>query len=144
MVQPYLPAVDEHGETALVFIAGELSHVLRKRAVLAPDEVAPARDDEIGAAEVMYDANLVRADDATGAERELASAIVAAVAERFGEPPLYARVDLLAGEDGAPTLLELELVEPALYLAEAPGAAQRFAAAIIRRGRRRAGVACAS
>ena len=131
MVQPYLPAVDEHGETALVFVAGQLSHVLRKRAVLAPDEVAPARDDEIGAAEIMYDEDLVRAGDATGAERELASAIVAALAERFGEPPLYARVDLLADEDGAPTLLELELVEPALYLAEAPGAAQRFAAAII-------------
>jgi hypothetical protein len=131
MVQPYLAAVDERGETALVFVAGELSHVLRKRAVLAPDEVAPARDDEIGAAEVMYDEDLVRAGDATGAERELAGAIVAAVAERFGAPPLYARVDLLAGPDGAPTLLELELVEPALYLAEAPGAAQRLAAAIM-------------
>ena len=131
MVQPYLPAVDEHGETALVFVAGQLSHVLRKRAVLAPDEVAPVRDDEIGAAEVMYDDDLVRASDASSAERELASAIVAAVAERFGAPPLYARVDLLAGADGAPTLLELELVEPALYLAEAPGAAQRLATAII-------------
>jgi hypothetical protein len=131
MVQPYLPAVDERGETALVLVAGELSHVLRKRAVLAPDEVAPVRDDEIGAAEVMYDEDLVRAGDATGAERELAGAIIAAVAERFGAPPLYARVDLLAGARGAPTLLELELVEPALYLAEAPGAAQRLAAAII-------------
>jgi hypothetical protein len=131
MLQPYLTAVDERGETALVFVAGELSHVLRKRAVLAPDEVAPTRDDEVGAAEVMYDDDLVRAGDATGAERELAGAIVAAVAERFGAPPLYARVDLLAGADGAPTLLELELVEPALYLAEAPGAAQRLAAAII-------------
>jgi glutathione synthase/RimK-type ligase-like ATP-grasp enzyme len=131
MVQPYLAAVDDRGETALVFLAGELSHVLRKRAVLAPDEVAPARDDEIGAAQVMYDADLVRAGDATSAERQLASAIVAAVTERFGAEPLYARVDLLAGPDGAPTLLELELVEPALYLAEAPGAAERLAAAII-------------
>jgi hypothetical protein len=131
MVQPYLPAVDERGETALVFVAGAPSHVLRKRAVLAPDEVAPAREDEIGAAEVMYDEDLVRAGDATGAERQLAVAIVAAVAERFGAPPLYARVDLLAGPDGAPSLLELELVEPALYLAEAPGAAERLAAAIM-------------
>jgi hypothetical protein len=131
MVQPYLAAVDDRGETALVFVAGELSHVLRKRAVLAPDEVAPARDDEIGAAQVMYDADLVRAGDATSAERQLAGAIVAAVTERFGAEPLYARVDLLAGPDGAPTLLELELVEPALYLAEAPGAAERLAAAII-------------
>jgi hypothetical protein len=131
MVQPYLPAVDERGETALVFVAGEPSHVLRKRAVLAPDEVAPAREDEIGAAEVMYDDDLVRAGDATDTERALASAIVDAVTERFGAAPLYARVDLLAGEDGAPTLLELELVEPALYLAEAPDAARRLAAAIM-------------
>ena len=113
MVQPYLPAVDERGETALVFVAGELSHVLRKRAVLAPDEVAPVRDDDIGAAEVMYDDDLVRAGDATGAERELAAAIVAAVAERFSAP------------------LELELVEPALYLAESPSAALRLATAIL-------------
>jgi hypothetical protein len=131
MLQPYLPAVDERGETALVFVAGELSHVLGKRAVLAPDEVAPVRDDEIGAAEVMYDEDLVRAGDATGAERELAGAIVAAVAKRFGAPPLYARIDLLADADGAPTLLELELVEPALYLAEAPVAAQHLATAIL-------------
>jgi hypothetical protein len=131
MVQPYLPAVDERGETALVFIAGELSHVLRKRAVLAPDEVAPTRDDEVGAAEVMYDEDLVRLGDATGEERALAAAVVAAVAERFGAAPLYARVDLLSGRDGAPTLLELELIEPALYLAEAPSAAERLAAAII-------------
>jgi O-ureido-D-serine cyclo-ligase len=131
MVQPYLPAVEDRGETALVYVAGELSHVLRKRAVLAPDEVAPARDDEIGAAEVMYDEDLVRAGHATAAECELAAAIVAVVAERFGGPPLYARVDLLFGAGDAPTLLELELVEPALYLAEAPGAAERLAAAIV-------------
>jgi len=131
MVQPYLPAVDERGETALVFVAGAPSHVLCKRAVLAPDEVAPAREDEIGAAEVMYDEDLVRAGSATDAEHDLAAAIVAAVAERFGAPPLYARVDLLAGPDGAPTLLELELIEPALYLAEAPEAATRLAAAIM-------------
>jgi len=131
MIQPYLRAVDERGETALVFVAGQPSHVLRKRAVLAPDEVAPARDDDIGAAEIMYDEDLVRAGEATDAERALAVAIVDAVTERFGASPLYARVDLLAGEDGAPTLLEVELVEPALYLAEAPAAARRLAAAIM-------------
>jgi hypothetical protein len=100
--------------------------------VLRPDEVAPARYDEIGAAEIMYDEDLVRAGEATPAERDLADAIMGAVRERFGgSPPLYGRVDLLAGPDGEPTLLELELVEPALYLSEAPGAAARLAAAIM-------------
>jgi hypothetical protein len=131
MLQPYLPAVDERGETALVFVAGELSHVLRKRAVLAPDQVAPVREGDIGAAEVMYDEDLVRAGEATGEERDLAAAILDAVRDRFAITPLYARVDLIPGDDGRPVLLELELVEPALYLSEAPGAAERLAAAII-------------
>ena len=37
MVQPYLPAVDHDGETALVFFAGELSHAVRKGPILRPD-----------------------------------------------------------------------------------------------------------
>ncbi len=45
MVQPFQASVDEIGETALVFIDGEFSHPLRKRAVLRPDEVAPVRAD---------------------------------------------------------------------------------------------------
>ena len=44
MVQPYLPAVEEFGETAIVFTAGRISHVLRKRAVLGADEEAPIRE----------------------------------------------------------------------------------------------------
>jgi hypothetical protein len=131
MVQPYLRAVDERGETALVFVAGELSHVLHKRAVLAPDEVAPARDDEIGAAEIMYSEDLVRPGEATDAERHLAADILAAVQRRFSTTPLYARVDLIPDAASEPVLLELELIEPALYLSAAPGAAERLAGAII-------------
>ena len=45
MVQPYLPAVEAQGETAIVFFAGDPSHVLRKgAAVLGPDEVAPIHE----------------------------------------------------------------------------------------------------
>ncbi len=46
---------------------------------------------------------------------------------------LYARVDLVPGPDGAPLLIELELVEPSLFLAHAPGAADRLATAIAAR-----------
>lgn len=130
MVQPYLADVDAAGETAVVFIAGRESHVLRKRAVLRPDEEAPVRDDEIGAAEVMYSDDLVGPGDADENERELAREVISHVAHRFGGAPLYARVDMLAGAGGAPVLLELEAVEPYLYLASAPGALERFAAAI--------------
>jgi hypothetical protein len=133
MVQPYLDAVDTHGESALVYIAGEFSHSLRKRAVLRPDEEAPLRDDAIGSAEAMYDPGLVQPANAQPEERALADATLAHLAERFGASPLYARVDMLPGPEGSPVLLELEVIEPHLYLGISPGAADRLAAAITAR-----------
>lgn len=133
MVQPYLASVDEAGETAVVFVDGEPSHVLRKRAVLRPDEVAPLHEGDTGAAAAMYEDDLVVAATATDTELAFAADVVAWVAERFGATPLYARVDLVAGDDGRPVLLELEAVEPYLYLAEAPGALDRLVDAILRR-----------
>ncbi len=133
MVQSYLATVDTVGETAIVCLNGEFSHVLRKRAVLRPDEVAPVRDDGLGAAEVMYDPQLVTAGQSTAAELALAERIVAHVSERFDYVPLYARVDMLTDDSGAPVLLELEAVEPNLYLDQSEGAAARTAAAIAAR-----------
>jgi hypothetical protein len=54
------------------------------------------------------------------------------VAERFG-PPLYARVDVLRGDSGEPAVLELELIEPSLFLDFAPGSAEALARALVRR-----------
>jgi hypothetical protein len=132
MVQPYLGAVDEVGETAIVFFAGRESHVLRKRAVLRPDEEAPIRDDGgIGAAEAMFDESLVAAGEADDDEHAVAERILGWVGERFGGMPLYARVDLVRDRDRRPLLLELEAVEPNLYLATAHGAAERLAEAVL-------------
>jgi hypothetical protein len=131
MVQPYLASVDERGETALVYLGGELSHVLRKRAVLRPDEEAPLSDHPLEPAAVMWEEDLVVAGSATDAEVAAADSVLGFVAERFGAPPLYARVDLLAADDGRPLLSELELIEPGLYLGTAPRAAGRFAQAIL-------------
>lgn len=133
MVQPYQHSVDEVGETAVVYLDGEPSHVLRKAAVLRPDEVAPVRDDALGAAEAMYDPGLVVAGAATEGELALARAVHDQVADRFGDVPLYARVDMVAGADGAPVLMEVELIEPNLYLDQAPGATERVARAIVMR-----------
>jgi hypothetical protein len=133
MVQPYLASVDERGETAIVYFDGCESHVLRKQAVLAPDEEAPLRDDKIGSAEAMYREDLVAAGEAGAAERSLGGAVLDHMRDRFGRAPLYARVDMVAGEDGRPLLLELEAVEPLLYLATAPGAAERLARALLAR-----------
>jgi hypothetical protein len=120
MVQPYLSAVDGCGETALLFIAGRYSHAIRKGAMLTgPD----------GANAVLYRPERIRARRPS--ERELAVARQALAAVPGGpDRLLYARIDLIPNDDGEPVLIELELTEPSLYLGTAPGAAQRFAAAI--------------
>jgi glutathione synthase/RimK-type ligase-like ATP-grasp enzyme len=133
MVQTYQPAVDTIGETAVLCIDGQPVHALRKLAVLRPDEVAPVRDDAVGAAEVMYDPGLVTPTEATDAELAYAQDLVAWVADRFNYMPLYARVDLIPGDNGEPTLMELEAIEPNFYLDQVPSTTDVVANAIIRR-----------
>lgn len=134
MVQPYLAAVERAGETAVVMIGGELSHVLRKGAILAADETAPLRaGDGLGVAEAMYDPELVVASSARDDELDLARRVIDEVRRRFGTTPLIARVDMLRDDAGAPVILELEAVEPNLYFPQAPEAAERLADAIVAR-----------
>jgi hypothetical protein len=102
--------------------------------VLRPDEVAPVRDDGIGAAEIMYDPALVTHTQPTEAELEHARALVAHLTERFDYLPLYARVDTIRGPDGDPVLMELEAIEPNFYLDQVPATTAIVADAILARG----------
>jgi hypothetical protein len=133
MVQPYMDSVEGRGETAIVAIEGSESHVLRKRAVLGADREAPLRDDELGAAEAMYAPDLVGAGSAEEGDRAVATLVLDWLRKRFGAAPLYARVDMLGGDREEPVLLELELVEPALYFGTAPGSEARLAEGLLRR-----------
>jgi hypothetical protein len=130
LVQSYLADVDRGGETALVFIDGNLSHVLHKRPVLRGEGIAPLGDDIHGPAAVMLKDDLVRPGSAEPAQSEFADAVMATVVDRFGTP-LYARVDVAHDADGRPVLMELEAIEPCLYLDLVPGAAERFARAVL-------------
>jgi len=133
LVQPYIGHVDTAGESAFVFFGGELSHVLRKRAVLRPDEVAPvAREGfprELGVAQAMLESDLVVASEAAPAEHSLAKRVSAEIAARF-RTPLFLRVDLVRDSSDAPILMEIEAIDAVLYLAMSPGASARFAAAV--------------
>jgi hypothetical protein len=132
LVQPYLADVDVRGEISLIHFHGELSHVAVKRAILAPDEVAPVATDgiETGVAAAMLADDLIDPGQADEAEIELARQVLAEVTRRFAEPPLYARVDIVRDAGGRPVLLELELIEPDLFLSTSRGAHERLAAAI--------------
>lgn len=115
LLQPYLARVDEHGETAVLYLAGRFSHAVRKGPLLRP-----------GAAMVegLFAPEEIRPRDADRAELGIAAATYAAIP--FAAPA-YARIDLLRDAWGAPVVLELELTEPSLFLAHAPGAAGPFA-----------------
>ena len=119
MLQPYLESVDTRGETALMYLGGRFSHAIRKGALLPAG--APATASLFAAEEIV--ARAPGADELAAAERILGAVPVGGL--------LYARVDLLHDAAGTPRLLELELTEPSFFLAHAPGAAQRFAAALL-------------
>jgi glutathione synthase/RimK-type ligase-like ATP-grasp enzyme len=120
MVQPYLPAVDSAGETAMMYFGGRYSHAIRKGPMLS----GPAE-----AVSGLYLPEVITPREPSPAERAVAEAVLAALPARLA-PTLYARVDLIPGPDGRPVLIELELTEPSLFLAHEPGAADRFAAAV--------------
>jgi glutathione synthase/RimK-type ligase-like ATP-grasp enzyme len=115
MVQPFLPSLESQGETSLIFIAGKLSHTVRKRPAPGDFRVQSIWGGTTEPAEA-------RASHVELAERALA---------QLDEPPLYARVDLVQNLDGTPALIELELIEPNLYLSTAPDAAARLANAVV-------------
>jgi len=120
MVQPYVTRLDGEGETGLVYLDGAFSHAFGKGALLAGEPLGPG----------LFAAETITARTASPAQRAVGDAVLVAVCERTGAVPLYARVDLVPGEDGAPQVLEVELTEPSLNLPVEPEAAQRLAAAI--------------
>ncbi|MFJ6782932.1 RimK family alpha-L-glutamate ligase [Streptomyces yangpuensis] len=125
LVQPYLPLVEEEGERALIFFAGTFSHAIRKQALLTePGRMDNSRVAHPGAA--LH----------TPTEAELRTALAALEAVPAPGAPLFARVDLVSGGGaGEPVLMELELIEPDLFLGLAPHAADRLALAVAAAGR---------
>jgi hypothetical protein len=120
MVQPYLDRLDAEGETGLVYLDGAASHAFGKGALLAGEALGPG----------LYAEEEITPRTATAEQQALGDRVVAWVGERTGTVPLYARVDLVPGEDGAPQVIEVELTEPSLFLTTDSGAAARLAGAV--------------
>ena len=116
LVQPFAEEVRRDGELSFTFIDGAYSHATLKRA--PPGEFR---------VQTEHGGSVEAADPPRGLVDEAARAL-----EGFSELPLYARVDGIV-RDGSFLLMELELIEPNLFLAFAPGAARRLARAIAAR-----------
>jgi hypothetical protein len=123
MVQPYLPSVDDAGETAMLFLGGSFSHAVRKGPLLRRGEGVRQDRDSRGD---------LRRVDPSAAQREVADAVFGAVATLVPQAaaPLYARIDLVDAGGGRPVVLELELTEPSLFLPQAPDAVATLVGAV--------------
>jgi glutathione synthase/RimK-type ligase-like ATP-grasp enzyme len=127
MIQPYLTAVDDVGETTLLYVGDAFSHAVHKGPLLMP-----GRPPEEG---LYVEETLTPVQPSAS---ELAAGERALDAVPFGRVGLlYARVDLIPAADGSPVVLEVELTEPSLFLGYADGAVERFAAAIAAASQRR-------
>jgi glutathione synthase/RimK-type ligase-like ATP-grasp enzyme len=125
VIQPYITTIDRYGEHCLVFYNGAFDHAIRKQAVLKPGQ---SRD-------LMRDVSESHPNpqpyDPTITEMELAHAAMALAPNP--EDILYARVDIVTADTGAPMIMELDVVDPVLFFAQSEGAATRFAKAIQKR-----------
>jgi len=114
MLQPFVADVVTTGEDTLVAVAGRVTHGLRKRAKAGDFRV---QDDHGGTVHALE----VSAAHVALAERALAACDMM---------PAYGRVDMVRLDDGSLAVMELELVEPELWLRNHPPAADALAATI--------------
>ena len=115
-VQPFIANVQSEGEYSLFFLGGEYSH-----ATLRVPKPGDFRSQEEHGAEVLT----ITADEEQIAAAERLLSLV-------DPEPTYARVDLVRDDDGAYRLMELEMVEPSLYLRTDEDSPMRFARAFDR------------
>jgi glutathione synthase/RimK-type ligase-like ATP-grasp enzyme len=122
LVQPFLASVAVEGEWPLIFFDGKFSHAANKRVALP----------RAGMVEELFAAESNAAHIATEVQIEVGQAAIHQVSTRLGTPA-YARVDLVRDDAGQFCVLEVELIEPSLFLPFADATAvQRLIAALVR------------
>ena len=117
MLQPFISSVESHGELSLIYFDGQFSHAVLKKAKRGDFRV----QEQWGGSIHNY---APKAKQIEWGEKILSYA---------PEIPLYARVDALFTEFGGLILIELELIEPDLFLRKDTSASRLFANAILKR-----------
>lgn len=120
LIQQFIPEIQTDGEISFVYIDGMFSHAVLKRPAAGDFRV---QQEHGGSAEPFVPSKALM---------DQANRIAASVPQV--RDSLYCRLDAVA-KDGRLVLMELELIEPELFLGLADGAAERFAAAIVGRMR---------
>ncbi|WP_287941182.1 hypothetical protein [Sphingopyxis sp.] len=114
LVQPLMPGILADGEYSLFFFGGAFSHAIVKRPASGDFRV----QEQFGGRETRW--------EASEAARLLAAAALAAAPA----PPVYARVDMVGDAAGVLHIMELELIEPSLFLHHAADKGAAFGRAV--------------
>lgn len=115
IIQPLIEEIARTGEFSLMLFDGEFSHAVVKRPAAGDFRVQP----HLGGVTLPSKAP-------PGAERLARQALAAAPARAT-----YARVDIVPDDEGVLRIMELELIEPALFLDHAPDGGAAFTQAIL-------------
>ncbi len=114
MIQEYLGSIENEGEWSLLYFAGQYSHAVRKRPRAGDFRV-----------QMVFGGTV---------EPSEPNAAIVAFAEKaislLPYAPVIARVDILESSKGC-VLMEIEVIEPELFLTDVPGSADRAASAIM-------------
>lgn len=111
LIQPYLKSVEGVGEHAVVVIDGKISHAVRKTA--------------------RFEGDIEQVSQAI-APTEQEAALATAVLTKLNRRLPYARVDMAPDDQGNPMIMELELIEPSLFLKQNPRALKHLADTLAR------------
>ena len=114
LIQPFLRSVAEEGEYSILLFSGNFSHAIVKRPKAGDYRVQP----HLGGTEAAC-------QPPSGAIELARAALAAAPADA-----VYARVDMVRDNDGRLAIIELELIEPSLWLQHAPDGGTSFVQAI--------------
>ncbi|MBW7946205.1 MAG: hypothetical protein H3C60_07135 [Sphingomonadaceae bacterium] len=114
LIQPLMAAIATEGEYSLFYFGGRFSHAILK--------VPSAGDFRV---QEQYGGREITVDAPAGARAVAEAALGAAPGDA-----LYARIDMVRGADGGLRLMELELIEPDLFLSHAADGGSLFAEAL--------------
>jgi glutathione synthase/RimK-type ligase-like ATP-grasp enzyme len=116
MIQPFVSSIETEGEYALMLFDGAYSHTVVKRPQSGDFRV-----------QEQFGGSTGPADPPPGAIELAQLALAAAPA-----PATYARVDVVRDDAGVLRIMELELIEPSLFLDHAPDKGEAFSRAVFR------------
>jgi glutathione synthase/RimK-type ligase-like ATP-grasp enzyme len=114
LAQPYFASIESEGELSVVFVAGRVSHALRK-----VPRVADFR--------AMF---VFGCQETPVALSEAETAIAERVVAALDADVMFGRIDLMRAPEGDLRVSEVELVSPTLYFDHEPTACNRLADAI--------------